>query len=856
MEEAGGEEAVRKYDEILSQLATNKQALDLVPHMSAMVASEIRSVKTDCTEAIQSLTTNLRKRSRFRKTIVESIASVKGRHFTVSEIEDIADVCRGYVKGMKHKHKHEKYKYRPTPLFNEAIRGFESDSRDSVAAEEVSAIVEWAREEMNVRSGTHTQTFCLETHKQTLLQNFNAAYPRILRQVYSDNNSLRATIYTKNMTIFHRNMERACWLATQPGFEEGDKADEEELVRLKEKLASGWTRGKMPKCKLSEFQPEGWVIVNRSPEWFWEIIKKEGLRFRLMRKPYECVVCLSTPDEELHVVNSLLAEAEVDSKFGDDHTPRVVLSAEKREELETKKRKLMKKCWKKKVHQRQLDNQRDYNKTHLNAILRADTGICLVTIDFGASYFIDGSKFIMLVMFLKYADEMGHFHMECVYNIVSDRDQISEDAHCVVMMWDWHLKPSGSGVFDNFRKIIVPRDGGPHFQNNNVCYFESTIYAKYGKLFEVSAFAKHHGWSSCDAAIARMVETVREKSMIAPPTDAATAAACINDHPKFLNATAYFWDIIDRSPEVFPADLVKFKGIKDQQFCQFVYAYTDHDGEVKREPGYVMARPLSGVGEWTFHDFLSKQRPKEWGKRCARCSDRHRRPIFHKREGEPVLICQKPVSRPLRQPDTSHVDRSRQPLPKRQQKLLAQRQSKWTGKVRCSVCSREFKDNRGLGNHARSKHPGNDEAKVGVPIQHEQPVSEQPAAAPAQSQPLQLVQGARDVEPVAISDSEEEEDSTDTDGAHGVDGDGDKMYEPSEIIEEKWELDTESGNQELWYKVYWEPRSLYPDPEWHHYSVLYHCTTIKREWNRKKAQLKKTRLENQRKKGRGKGRRK
>jgi hypothetical protein len=65
----------------------------------------------------------------------------------------------------------------------------------------------------------------------------------------------------------------------------------------------------------------------------------------------------------------------------------------------------------------------------------------------------------------------------------------------------------GSGVFERFTEIKLLRDSGPHFQNNNIAFYESSIFELYGKKFSVSAFAKRHGWNECDGAMARFVKT-------------------------------------------------------------------------------------------------------------------------------------------------------------------------------------------------------------------------------------------------------------------------------------------------------------------------------------------------------------
>ena len=156
--------------------------------------------------------------------------------------------------------------------------------------------------------------------------------------------------------------------------------------------------------------------------------------------------------------------------------------------------------------------------------------------------------------------------------------------------------PKGSRVFARFKEIKLLRDSGPHFQNNKICYFESTFFQKYGKIFTVSAFAKRHGWNECDGAMARFIKAMQDEALEAsPPRDAEAAVAVINHHAKFQNCTAYHFRKIDRNPALFP-EFKPFEGIKKLALCEFKYEWTDFDGRVVREPGWVLARHCTGQG--------------------------------------------------------------------------------------------------------------------------------------------------------------------------------------------------------------------------------------------------------------------
>ena len=73
-------------------------------------------------------------------------------------------------------------------------------------------------------------------------------------------------------------------------------------------------------------------------------------------------------------------------------------------------------------------------------MLRYNPRLVRVTADFGASYFINGSRFVSLILFLKFFDEAsGDFKTECQYNIVTDPDERSEDALYVRAVWGHHL---------------------------------------------------------------------------------------------------------------------------------------------------------------------------------------------------------------------------------------------------------------------------------------------------------------------------------------------------------------------------------------------------------------------------------
>ena len=330
------------------------------------------------------------------------------------------------------------------------------------------------------------------------------------------------------MTILQCNIERALWISRQVGFIEGKAADEEERQRRAAGPSSRRDPGAIAQTSLAEFAPAAWSIVPRSDEWVWTTLKDEGLRFRLDLTPYECSICLSNCEGRLQAAKLRRASAgpEVD--------------AVELDKIEQEVRKLEADCDALRQHRVAIGKQRTYNINMAVLIITANIRVVRVTMDFGASYFIDGSRFIDLVYFLKYLGDDGDLVTECIFNLVSALDEISEDACCVRAVWE-HLL-GAARVFDRWDSMLVVRDSGPHFQNNNICYYESTIFSKYSKRIRVSAFAKRHGFNECDGSHARLVQAVRNKAMERSPPSyargAASEAGVMNEHEKFQNCTA------------------------------------------------------------------------------------------------------------------------------------------------------------------------------------------------------------------------------------------------------------------------------------------------------------------------------
>jgi hypothetical protein len=542
-------------DKLVSTLLMTPQGAKMAPLTEAVLQHRLTEVRDEALAAMKELCDPLPERSRFRSDIVSALTTVsRTGAFTKASVEEACGVCEGYTRFRKVSNT-KKGKTSKNPLYEEKMRGFASGGREAVSALEKELIVEWAREQMMVRSGCHRETFRLEKRKLVLVENFHSHYLQLLRQMYERDPTLAGSLLdTKTpITIFQRNIRRAVWVSEQDGFEEGKAADEAERSLLNKRIAEGWKRGKLEPQTIAEFDPAKWIyIVHRSPEWFWKTLKEEGLRFRRDYTPYECAKCKQNYSEKLIIAERHLAEL---LRLQEPPVSEVTRLEKDISDYQKKARNL-------ETHKRQVARQRDYNINVVEEWLRGSAKRVRVTTDFGASYFIDGGRYVNLILFLKYMDAHGHLVTETIYCCCSDPDERAEDAFYTRAVWHHMLRKDakGAGRFKRFDEIKLLRDSGPHFQNNNVNEYETTFFDIYDKTFTVSAFAKRHGWNECDGAMARFVKAIKAGSLEGlAPKDAKDAVTFINMHEKFPNCTAYYFEKIDRNPNLFPP-MTKFKG--------------------------------------------------------------------------------------------------------------------------------------------------------------------------------------------------------------------------------------------------------------------------------------------------------
>ena len=604
-----------------------------------------------------------------------------------------------------------------------------------------------------------------------------------------------------------------------------------------------------PAQKTKSFDPSGWSCVPRCELWFWTTLKENEVRFIVVKKPHECSDCTEGP-----VWIQKRKKIEIELAAGD-------LSTKREAQLKSKQRGLIRnfKCARYERHLNMLEVQRVYAQSLDERILQ-DTRFAVVYEDFGAYYDVCGDKVIDLVLAVRHQDEYGGIAWSIIHNFCRNEDFLSEDCYTVRDVWLHHLRKSGE--LDKWDSIVVVRDGGAHFQNNRVSYLESCLseMMKDNRVFtyEVSALAKRHGYNIADSAISRVASVSRRLAISGtPPILAEQWADVVNDNDRFENTKAYFFDDIDRNPDNFPDKLKDFKGI--QQYCQFLYSYKNQYGNVIRDPGYVRARVVSTRGKFTFHDFLQRYRPSEWGSMCSDCSQKHQRPIYHNKQGEIVraencvrkgrrrgVVNRRPTSG-LVQPDPTRIDVSKQPGTKRKSVDMG------PDAVTCEFCSKTCKNTRGLTQHTKSAHPGEAaESQARKKQQQEEaskqktgqnqngkkkrrrarPMVSEPESESDYSQARKELEDSEDEasEPQARPNrsvvSESESDVSDSDSYLGLNSEGDEYFEVGDILNRR------KCRGRVQYQVQWKPIEKYPDPTWEDESSL-NCPDLLEAFNNK-----------------------
>ena len=145
---------IAEADEVLSQLLTSPRGSKHIPKLRQIMDNAVISVKEEAKLALMNLTRDLPQRSRFRSTIVTRLCGIRGRCFTVAEMEDICQVTDGYVRKRSYSKRKNGTSQQLDPLYAEKLRGFKSGDRNTVSEARFSIF----HRNWSVHCGSQTKT--------------------------------------------------------------------------------------------------------------------------------------------------------------------------------------------------------------------------------------------------------------------------------------------------------------------------------------------------------------------------------------------------------------------------------------------------------------------------------------------------------------------------------------------------------------------------------------------------------------------------------------------------------------------------------------------------------------------------
>jgi hypothetical protein len=401
-------------------------------------------------EPMGDLVRQMPEKSRHRAPLVQAMSKGKSAVW-VSQNLGLGDSYRRKLERLQK----DARKY---ALTMEGIGPGDKLQRIRIVPEEIEIHLDWSKESMVVKSGT--ETFKLLEQKQMFADTYDATYPQLVRILVQRAPQHRAPIDCKHMTRLHKNIESSLWIAQQPGFEEGKAAAELQrgLLRRLKRSGDEAESEPLPPVALADFDPSMWVVRAHCHKWLWNLLWENHCRFIVVRKPYECTICLEGPVSKKRldaVLVKLAAMAESDDV-------RAV------QDLQFKQRQLTKLVEKYDWHLGQLVKQRPH-VVNRDAYLTQNLRACTIYEDFGAFYDILGDKVLDLCFVIRYADEFGNIRYKELHSFNKTEDFLSEDSFFTRAAWFHHLLRSGE--LDRWDDLMVARDGGAHFQNNRNLLF-------------------------------------------------------------------------------------------------------------------------------------------------------------------------------------------------------------------------------------------------------------------------------------------------------------------------------------------------------------------------------------------------
>ena len=348
---------------------------------------------------------------------------------------------------------------------------------------------------------------------------FVSTYPQILRQLHQENPSLVPQQHDianhpdktfENLTVLQRSILAAVRAKEKGNFDVEDEKTNLRLNfmanyhdRLQAKNSSRKKLGVRPQATKFKEAPtttqEFWVAVDTdgvSPityGCFWNILKRRKIKFTTKIHAHPCPLHQKGPGyvARLEAVRSQLA-ALPEEKLTD-------LEAENKSALLSKLTTYEKKVREWELHKEQFEHQRQYVQNVESTLLPRQ---CMLFRDFVNQHNGEGGKVIDLVLTVVWRDEEGHKQVLKLHHFCTDKTK-GTDAGFYKDVMDFQLSPKDeqhNGIFDNFEKIYLSGDHGPHFACNETLLWDSRVKEVYGKVVEPIFLCSYHAYNRCDGA--------------------------------------------------------------------------------------------------------------------------------------------------------------------------------------------------------------------------------------------------------------------------------------------------------------------------------------------------------------------
>jgi hypothetical protein len=489
-----------------------------------------------------------------------------------------------------------------------------------------------------VRSGSKTLTRVLREPHRTLFCDLYAEYPRMLRELAARDPSIPQYARLNPSHHLSKHLTRATAASRELGFDQKFEYDSRMkfiCARYKQKLSENRNRNadtsKIMAARRTMVEsplqngllPE---VVPVSDKTFWRLmsdLKTKGLRWTTNYKPYPCEIHDSGEYHELEL-ERISGELKKEG-----------LTTVEEEKLLRDKRFEEKAVNHYHLHRKQFEACRPKVDAIMNQLARNE---CLLYRDFVNQHNVRGKKVNNLVFVLIQRNENGVLIRSKISNFCSDSESNMCDADFVADVFEFHLQAKGdhgSGLFEEFTKIYVSGDHGPHFSSIQTLYNESRMKKRWGKQFHIISLCSYHCYNSCDAAGAESKTLSRVLAKAGTELLEGHDFTMAVRESNYENSWAFTFKNINRD-KTFWGDQVLCAppGSDLRSQCEILYQSPKSPAQVHElhcpccSPGVVYVRPIPGVGDFKVMNLLKGSQMCQSSEHPS-CSDIKLWPVFH-----------------------------------------------------------------------------------------------------------------------------------------------------------------------------------------------------------------------------------